>query len=683
MQITEKQKKILDRLIIGFVILFLVSLTNSIFINQIGYFGALLLIILKVTLSKEKQNYRTGLELPFILFLSAELISALFSVDQSQALKNFLKRLLLIPIVYTIVISADDLPKAKLFLKIYITAAVLTVIAYLTFAYRHYVFQLYALESKGPSPFQYVMTAGGLISFVVVILFAFIINEKTTFKIKLLIFIAFIFSTAALLSSYTRAAWLGTFAGILVILFLKKKWVLLIAVIIVPIILIAASKNESLVNIYNLEKKEVLSFPTEGRANSVYVEDSTIYVADYEKGLSVYNMAGKFLYAVPTPSPALKIDKWQDNYYIIFLFDTRILIAQKDAENKLQVSTVFLTPGLTRKLITFNNNLYVSDEDSGLTIYKDPEHLADQVRINEFSGMGQFYIDSLYFTYYDVKKSLFKVYENRDFIPSKFIDSVKIKTFVAKMWTNDKNILLQSDRELYFYKIENNNLVLKKKENIVGIFRTKRKNDQLFSASIDGRIFQSSYSKDSIGNFNEIYSFRKNATDYFLYDENIFFTSLRMNRFASIIDPYHDTNLDRVTQWKTGLKILKDYPLFGVGDIDLYNIYSKYKEYYQKDNYGHLHNNYVHILVILGSIGFIIVIYMLFKIFITHLRIYKQVINEPVASSFALGAVASFVGFLVSGLAEWNFGDQEIITMVWFILGLNIAFYKSFQKKLK
>jgi hypothetical protein len=60
--------------------------------------------------------------------------------------------------------------------------------------------------------------------------------------------------------------------------------------------------------------------------------------------------------------------------------------------------------------------------------------------------------------------------------------------------------------------------------------------------------------------------------------------------------------------------------------------------------------------------------------------IYKNIYNSlkkiPIASSFSIGAFASFIGFLFSGLAEWNFGDQEIITMVWFILGLSISFFK-------
>jgi O-antigen ligase len=150
-----------------------------------------------------------------------------------------------------------------------------------------------------------------------------------------------------------------------------------------------------------------------------------------------------------------------------------------------------------------------------------------------------------------------------------------------------------------------------------------------------------------------------------------------------MVDPYHITNINRLNQWKTGFKILASHPIFGVGDIDLHQLYLKYKEPYEKETFGHLHNNYVHFIVILGVFGFIVVVYMLIKIFLLNLKIYKTVKEEEFISSYALGTLAAFTGFLFSGLAEWNFGDHEIITMVWFTIGLNIAFYKLYLLKSK
>jgi hypothetical protein len=55
--------------------------------------------------------------------------------------------------------------------------------------------------------------------------------------------------------------------------------------------------------------------------------------------------------------------------------------------------------------------------------------------------------------------------------------------------------------------------------------------------------------------------------------------------------------------------------------------------------------------------------------------------NEPFAGSYALGANGAFLAFLVSGLSEWNFGTHAIITMIWFMLAISIAFVNYVKRK--
>ena len=38
-----------------------------------------------------------------------------------------------------------------------------------------------------------------------------------------------------------------------------------------------------------------------------------------------------------------------------------------------------------------------------------------------------------------------------------------------------------------------------------------------------------------------------------------------------------------------------------------------------------------------------------------------------------LGSLAGYTGFLVNGLFEWNFGDSEVIMLVWLLTGLALA----------
>jgi len=104
-------------------------------------------------------------------------------------------------------------------------------------------------------------------------------------------------------------------------------------------------------------------------------------------------------------------------------------------------------------------------------------------------------------------------------------------------------------------------------------------------------------------------------------------------------------------------------------------------EYWEKESFGHLHNNYIVILALLGLFGFIIVMLIFIKMFYTNIKIYKYVSQKPFASSFALGTIGVLTTFLVSGLAEFNFGDHEIITTIWFTFGLNLAFYRLIKEE--
>lgn len=668
-----------DRLLFAFILIFLASMTNSIFLNQIGYFGALFLLLARWYKTGENKFFRTGLEIPFILFLSAELVSALFSINQSQAFTIFFKRLILIPVVYLIAASADSEEKAKLYFKVFVVAAVLTVAVYLGIAYRHYILQLYRLESKGPSVFQYVMTAGGLMSFVVIILFAFVVNEKTELKYKLLIIISFLISAAALISSYTRAAWLGAFAGILFILFVKKYRMLLLLLAGGFILLLFISKKES--KIYSVNpadfEKETFSFETEGRAVSFYKSGSIIYVADYEKGVTVYDISGKLLHTIPTEAPATRIELWKPGFVLIYLIDSRFHVGELLEEGKIKLIEASQTPGLTRDLEFNNSSFYTADIDSGLTVYHNPLDLSHKTRYPLLAGIARVSTDSSGIAAYDLKRSLLSVFEFNSDMSLRLIDTVTVKTPTFYLWKFGQTVLFQTDKNLIHFQLGKEGLTKIEEHDIQGIFRIEKSDRNLFGATVGGRFYKIGMKENDL-NFELILNIGKNITDFTVDSSRMVYSTLKLNRLASIIDPYHETNIERLHLWRTGFKILADYPLIGVGDIDLGKIYSEYKPEYVKENYGHLHNNYIHFLVILGITGFIIVVYLLYSIFALNLKIYKQLKDIPFSSSYSLGTLGAFTGFLVSGLAEWNFGDQEIITMVWFTLGLNIAFYKTY-----
>jgi O-antigen ligase len=144
-------------------------------------------------------------------------------------------------------------------------------------------------------------------------------------------------------------------------------------------------------------------------------------------------------------------------------------------------------------------------------------------------------------------------------------------------------------------------------------------------------------------------------------------------RLASITDLHHPENATRIMLWSTGLKIFVHYPLVGVGDIDLREMYDRYADEVNPEHHGHLHNVPLQILVTLGLAGFVALTALFVTIAVTEWRVYKYVKDEWFRGSVALGALAVFVGFHVMGLTEWSFGDQEVVILLWVTVGMSLA----------
>ena len=87
-------------------------------------------------------------------------------------------------------------------------------------------------------------------------------------------------------------------------------------------------------------------------------------------------------------------------------------------------------------------------------------------------------------------------------------------------------------------------------------------------------------------------------------------------RALSSFDPFHPSNRTRVHMVETGLQIFKDYPVVGIGDVDIKKIYLQYTVPLDRDEGGHLHNNLIQILVCFGSFGFIIFALLFISLFI-------------------------------------------------------------------
>ena len=669
-------EKYIDNAILVFMVIFLGSLTNSIFINQIGYFGTLLLLLIKFAVTKNYPFSRTGLELPFIFFLLALGFSTLFSGDSSHSFQNMLKRLLLIPVVYVTAASVFDLKAGKKYFYIFLGFALLSFVIYLFYSAQHYLSNLYGIKQSGPGVFHYPITTSEIMSFVVVILFAFLINEKGNWKYRLFILISFLLSAAALFATYKRTGWIGAVAGILLVIILNRKWILLAPILIGTVLLFIVDKQKSEFSVYESDGVELIlkeTIPTEGRAYYVYPDEKKLLVSDYENGIVEYsdgNVTGR----IEMPAPVNKTVRVDDSLYLSILSDTRILIFKKN-KDQFEIINELISPGYSLSHIFNKDALFILDKDSGITVFPQFRFSKDFNRYPSLNNYTSIFIDSSYLILFSAgnKSDVFKVQEG-------LIDTanpVASKSTKADYFDYFNGYFFEGDSySLSISKLKGDSFIKLNGFNGIKRLYTSAKADSIiYLANTKGELFSL---LDNGETLELLFKQKLPAMPFTISASGgkVYTTYIKQSRIKSIFDPYNPNNQVRFALWSAAIKIVKDYPLFGVGDIDLADFYIKYKNYYDKEIQGHMHNNFFHILVTLGSFGFAAFLFLILKIYQVNFKIYREVKSISFLSSYSLGILGAFTAFLFAGLTEWNFGDHEIITMIWFLLGLNFALFK-------
>lgn len=208
-----------------------------------------------------------------------------------------------------------------------------------------------------------------------------------------------------------------------------------------------------------------------------------------------------------------------------------------------------------------------------------------------------------------------------------------------------------------------------------------------------------------------IVKFKRRFVLYFLpfLLASLFFSFLVYPKFGNKLlrslflkKPYYTNAVVRVGMWQLGLRVVgENYRnlFFGIG-FEVWPIYAdfylnkcRYKLSYLQKIFsftepvkkgtlkalrGHLHSNYIQMLVnsgILGLMSFLIMLFWIGK------GIYKNYLGTK--NLFYLVLFGVWLYFLIDGFTEYTFGDAEISQMIFFLMGVGYGEIKRYNNNFK
>jgi O-antigen ligase len=159
---------------------------------------------------------------------------------------------------------------------------------------------------------------------------------------------------------------------------------------------------------------------------------------------------------------------------------------------------------------------------------------------------------------------------------------------------------------------------------------------------------------------------------------------LQQKRSIGFFDRRDQSTSWREMVWKEGFQLLVSNPRHLVVGIGQDSIKAHWREWGLFDNgrlpIGHMHSNLLQIALERG-VPALIVWLILIGVYIRMLwRITRREAIDDISRGVALGALGGVVGFFTSGLVHYNWGDSEVVTVVYLIMGLCLVVERTNQQ---
>jgi O-antigen ligase len=153
---------------------------------------------------------------------------------------------------------------------------------------------------------------------------------------------------------------------------------------------------------------------------------------------------------------------------------------------------------------------------------------------------------------------------------------------------------------------------------------------------------------------------------------------LQQERKIGFIDQRDQSTSWRETVWREGFHLLVSKPRHLLVGIGMDSIKSHWREWGLFDKgrlpWGHMHSNPLQIALERGVPALLVWLGLLFVYARTIWRSLREKARlHWIEHGILLGALGGLVGFFVSGQVHYNWGDSEVIMILYFMMGLVLA----------
>ena len=143
-------------------------------------------------------------------------------------------------------------------------------------------------------------------------------------------------------------------------------------------------------------------------------------------------------------------------------------------------------------------------------------------------------------------------------------------------------------------------------------------------------------------------------------------------RVKSIVNLQDETAVERIYMWKSGIKMFMDKSILGFGPGEIKDNYAHYvNSKATQKSLAHLHNNLVHLAAERGIFALGAWVWAWFGYFVLVIQRILDTRDAPFGTRFRMvGGLAVAAGFLSAGMFEYNFGDSEVVMLMFMAIAL-------------